>query len=88
MDICDSCVYIFFICRWFHGHISGKEAEKMILEKGKNGSFLVRESQSEPGNFVLSVRTEDRVTHVKIRCQVSCPKLFLIYELISLLAKQ
>lgn len=55
--------------RWFHGHISGKEAEKMILEKGKNGSFLVRESQSEPGNFVLSVRTEDRVTHVKIRCQ-------------------
>ncbi|KAK6622142.1 protein tyrosine phosphatase, non-receptor type 11 [Polyplax serrata] len=55
--------------RWFHGHISGKEAEKMILEKGKNGSFLVRESQSEPGHFVLTVRTEDRVTHVKIRCQ-------------------
>ncbi|KAK6618620.1 protein tyrosine phosphatase, non-receptor type 11 [Polyplax serrata] len=54
---------------WFHGHISGKEAEKMILEKGKNGSFLVRESQSEPGHFVLTVRTEDRVTHVKIRCQ-------------------
>ncbi|KAF5288720.1 hypothetical protein FQA39_LY15292 [Lamprigera yunnana] len=55
--------------RWFHGHLSGKEAEKLILERGKNGSFLVRESQSKPGDFVLSVRTDDRVTHVMIRCQ-------------------
>nr|CAD7264696.1 unnamed protein product [Timema shepardi] len=59
--------FIFFT--WFHGHLSGKEAEKLILEKGKNGSFLVRESQSKPGDYVLSVRTDDRVTHVMIRCQ-------------------
>ncbi|XP_067006544.2 tyrosine-protein phosphatase non-receptor type 11 isoform X2 [Anabrus simplex] len=58
--------------RWFHGHLSGKEAEKLILEKGKNGSFLVRESQSKPGDYVLSVRTDDRVTHVMIRCQDNC----------------
>lgn len=55
--------------RWFHGHLSGKEAEKLMLDKGKNGSFLVRESQSKPGDYVLSVRTEDRVTHVMIRYQ-------------------
>ncbi|XP_032594658.1 tyrosine-protein phosphatase corkscrew isoform X2 [Drosophila grimshawi] len=55
--------------RWFHGNLSGKEAEKLILERGKNGSFLVRESQSKPGDFVLSVRTEDKVTHVMIRWQ-------------------
>ena len=42
------------------------------MEKGKNGSFLVRESQSKPGDYVLSVRTDDKVTHVKIRCVVSC----------------
>jgi tyrosine-protein phosphatase non-receptor type 11 len=29
--------------RWFHGHLSGKSAEK-LLEKGKNGSFLVNHS--------------------------------------------
>lgn len=28
----------------------------------------MRESQSKPGDFVLSVRTDDRVTHVMIRC--------------------
>ncbi|XP_039152682.1 tyrosine-protein phosphatase corkscrew isoform X4 [Drosophila simulans] len=55
--------------RWFHGNLSGKEAEKLILERGKNGSFLVRESQSKPGDFVLSVRTDDKVTHVMIRWQ-------------------
>ncbi|XP_071109782.1 tyrosine-protein phosphatase non-receptor type 11-like isoform X1 [Haliotis cracherodii] len=53
--------------RWFHGHISGKEAEKCLMDKGKNGSYLVRESQSKPGDFVLSVRCEDKITHVKIR---------------------
>ncbi|KAK3105116.1 hypothetical protein FSP39_017556 [Pinctada imbricata] len=52
--------------RWFHGHISGKEAEKVLMEKGKNGSYLVRESQSKPGDFVLSVRCDDKVTHVMI----------------------
>uniref|UniRef100_A0A672T9A2 Protein tyrosine phosphatase non-receptor type 11a n=1 Tax=Sinocyclocheilus grahami TaxID=75366 RepID=A0A672T9A2_SINGR len=67
--------------RWFHGHLSGREAEKLLTEKGKNGSFLVRESQSHPGDFVLSVRTGDdktdtsdgkpKVTHVMIRCQFS-----------------
>ncbi|XP_013383779.1 tyrosine-protein phosphatase non-receptor type 11 [Lingula anatina] len=55
--------------RWFHGHISGKEAERVLVEKGRNGSFLVRESQSKPGDFVLSVRCEDKVTHIMIRTQ-------------------
>lgn len=54
--------------RWFHGNLSGKEAEKLVMERGKNGSFLVRESHSKPGDYVLTVRTDDKVTHVMIRC--------------------
>jgi len=59
--------------RWFHGHLSGVEAGKVLNEKGRNGSFLVRESQGHPGNYVLSVRSDDKgphdkVTHVMIRC--------------------
>ncbi|KAL4677430.1 hypothetical protein H8959_020104 [Pygathrix nigripes] len=60
--------------RWFHGHLSGKEAEKLLTDKTKYGSFLVRDSQSYPGDFVLSVCTGDdkgenndgksKVTHV------------------------
>ncbi|KAJ8265023.1 hypothetical protein COCON_G00141220 [Conger conger] len=65
--------------RWYHGHLSGRDAEKLLMEKGKPGSFLVRESQSKPGDFVLSVLTNEekqenmdrrtKVTHVMIRCQ-------------------
>lgn len=55
--------------RWYHGQLTAKEAEKIMFENGKNGSFLVRESQRQPGDFVLSVRTRDRVTHVIIRRQ-------------------
>uniref|UniRef100_A0A8C1ENW5 protein-tyrosine-phosphatase n=1 Tax=Cyprinus carpio carpio TaxID=630221 RepID=A0A8C1ENW5_CYPCA len=65
--------------RWYHGHLSGRDAEKLLTEKGKSGSFLVRESQSKPGDFVLSVLTNEekhenvdrktKVTHVMIRYQ-------------------
>ncbi|XP_053256788.1 tyrosine-protein phosphatase non-receptor type 11-like isoform X3 [Podarcis raffonei] len=66
--------------RWYHGHLTGKEAEKLLTEKGKPGSFLVRGSQSKPGDFVLSVLTNEdkadtgdrkpRVTHIMIRYQL------------------
>lgn len=53
--------------RWFHGNLTGKDAEILLGERGKSGSFLVRESQSKIGDFVLSVRINDKVTHIKIR---------------------
>lgn len=47
--------------RWFHGNLSGPEAARLVMERGKNGSFLVRESQSKPGEYALTVRTDDKV---------------------------
>jgi hypothetical protein len=44
-----------------------------MLDKGKNGSFLVRESQSKPGDFVLTVRYVLGPYHCCInleRCQI------------------
>eukprot|EP00118_Oscarella_pearsei_P028857 m.3128 g.3128 ORF g.3128 m.3128 type:complete len:588 (+) comp9068_c0_seq1:109-1872(+) len=53
--------------RWFHGALSGKEADTLLMDRGTNGSFLVRASSSKPGDYVLSVRCEERITHVIIR---------------------
>ena len=41
--------------RWFHGHLSGPVAEQM-LEKAKNGTFLVRNSHGAPSNYSISVK--------------------------------
>lgn len=69
----------FGICifRWYHGHLSGPNAEKLIRERDEPGTFLVRESLSKPGDFVLSALTDEmtssgrRVSHIKIMCKVS-----------------
>ncbi|RNA26896.1 tyrosine- phosphatase corkscrew isoform X2 [Brachionus plicatilis] len=54
--------------RYFHGAISGQEATKLLQDKGKPGSYLVRESRSEPQNYVLCVRCENnRVVHLIIK---------------------
>lgn len=53
--------------RWFHGSMSAKEAERLLLDKGKNGSYLVRESVRRPGDFALTIRSEDSFMHVMIR---------------------
>uniref|UniRef100_A0A8D3C7T7 protein-tyrosine-phosphatase n=1 Tax=Scophthalmus maximus TaxID=52904 RepID=A0A8D3C7T7_SCOMX len=62
--------------RWYHGHLSGPNAEKLLSAREEPGTFLVRESLSKPGDFVLSVQTDEkiktggkRVSHIKIMCQ-------------------
>ena len=42
--------------RWYHGGVSGTEAEMMLKDKGYTGSFLVRPSLHSPGDYVLSTR--------------------------------
>ena len=44
------------MCRWYHGNISGREAEILLLDKAPNGSYLVRASYHSPGDFVLSAK--------------------------------
>ena len=56
----------FFLSRWYHGRLSSKECERLLLQKGKQGSYLVRESQSQPGQFALAVRCKNGVQQVII----------------------
>ncbi|CAI9726957.1 tyrosineAbl-likeprotein kinase Abl-like isoform X3 [Octopus vulgaris] len=50
---------------WYHGPIS-RNASEYLLSSGINGSFLVRESESSPGQRSISVRYEGRVYHYRI----------------------
>ncbi|VDK29998.1 unnamed protein product [Gongylonema pulchrum] len=60
-----------FIERWFHAGLTGPEAERLLLTEGKHGTYLVRESQSSPGQFAISVKAaDDKVIHVRIYSKV------------------
>ena len=50
---CDHLKCFFF--RWFHGKITRAAAES-LLKQQQDGSYLIRESESTPGDFSLSVR--------------------------------
>ena len=44
------------------------DAEKKLLQTGNpTGTFLIRDSESKPGDYALSIRDGDRVTHYRIR---------------------
>ena len=53
----------------FHPSITGDEAERLLLSKEIDGCFLIRPSQHYPGDFTLSVKTGNRVTHIRIQNQ-------------------
>ncbi|XP_035212262.1 tyrosine-protein kinase Abl-like [Stegodyphus dumicola] len=63
---------------WYHGPISRNAAE-YLLSSGINGSFLVRESESSPGQRSISVRYEGRVYHYRIN-EDSDRKVFVTSE--------
>ncbi|XP_039263202.1 growth factor receptor-bound protein 2-like isoform X2 [Styela clava] len=52
---------------WYHGRISRLEAENILGQKPlPDGAFLIRESESSPGDFSLSVKYGDGVQHFKV----------------------
>lgn len=62
--------------RWFHPHLSGKEAEELLLKKGFHGYYLVRPSRNTIGDYTLSVRQKDKVVHIKISNTGDCYHLY------------
>ncbi|KAJ8386094.1 hypothetical protein AAFF_G00176880 [Aldrovandia affinis] len=50
---------------WFHENASRSQAEEMLISR-ELGAFLIRCSQSSPGDFSISVRHECDVQHFKV----------------------
>ena len=58
---------------WFHGRMSRDHAYRLLIESGKqDGMFLVRESTSVPGSFVLSLWNDHAAFHYQIRNHGHC----------------
>jgi len=51
---------------WYYGSIKRAKAEEILSRQPHDGAFLIRESESTPGNFSLSVKFGDEVLHYKV----------------------
>ncbi|NWS24882.1 GRAP protein, partial [Polioptila caerulea] len=52
--------------RWYAGRISRHLAEERLLQRNRLGAFLIRDSESTPGGFSLSVSYGKHVQHFKV----------------------
>ncbi|XP_038050530.1 phosphatidylinositol 3,4,5-trisphosphate 5-phosphatase 2B-like isoform X2 [Patiria miniata] len=51
---------------WYHGSITRLQTEECLMRANKTGSFLVRDSESFKGAYVLSVLCEGRIYQYRI----------------------
>ncbi|XP_048037055.1 ras GTPase-activating protein 1 [Megalobrama amblycephala] len=51
---------------WFHGKINKQEAYNLLMTVGQVGSFLVRPSDSTPGDYSLYFRNTETIRRFKI----------------------
>lgn len=52
---------------WYHGNISRVDAESLVKE---NGQFLVRDSSSKPGEYILTCKLKENSIHFVINKHV------------------
>lgn len=64
---------------WFFGNITRAEAE-LNLGSGINGSFLIRESESKPGQYSISLRFDGRVFHYRIHIDPTTEQYYVTPE--------
>ena len=56
------------IYSWFFGAVTRKHAENLLMQPfNDSGSFLIRNSESSPGDYALSIKYAGRVRHYKIK---------------------
>lgn len=51
---------------WFKGKLSRAQSEDLLGKESRDGIFVVRESESTPGDFSISVLHKGHVKHLKV----------------------
>jgi tyrosine-protein phosphatase non-receptor type 11 len=53
--------------RYYHGSIPHAQAMSLLNKCEQIGSFLVRDSETTPGDYVICVKTSDNIANIKIK---------------------
>lgn len=52
---------------WYYGNITRHQAECILNEKGEEGDFLIRDSESSPSDFSVSLKAVGKNKHFKVQ---------------------
>lgn len=52
---------------WYYGNITRHQAECILNERGEEGDFLIRDSESSPSDFSVSLKAVDKNKHFKVQ---------------------
>ncbi|XP_038576755.1 cytoplasmic protein NCK2-like isoform X1 [Micropterus salmoides] len=52
---------------WYYGNITRQQAECILNERGEEGDFLIRDSESSPNDFSVSLKASGKNKHFKVQ---------------------
>ncbi|XP_029980780.1 cytoplasmic protein NCK2a [Sphaeramia orbicularis] len=52
---------------WYYGNITRHQAECVLNERGEEGDFLIRDSESSPSDFSVSLKAVGKNKHFKVQ---------------------
>ncbi|XP_042190013.1 cytoplasmic protein NCK2b isoform X2 [Callorhinchus milii] len=52
---------------WYYGSVTRHQAEMVLNERGMDGDFLVRDSESSPSDFSISLKASGKNKHFKVQ---------------------
>uniref|UniRef100_A0A3B1J528 Cytoplasmic protein n=1 Tax=Astyanax mexicanus TaxID=7994 RepID=A0A3B1J528_ASTMX len=54
---------------WYYGNVTRHQAECALNERGMEGDFLIRDSESSPSDFSVSLKAAGKNKHFKVQLQ-------------------
>uniref|UniRef100_A0A3B4A700 Uncharacterized protein n=2 Tax=Periophthalmus magnuspinnatus TaxID=409849 RepID=A0A3B4A700_9GOBI len=52
---------------WYYGAVTRHQAECILNERGEEGDFLIRDSESSPSDFSISLKSAGKNKHFKVQ---------------------
>ncbi|CAG5865757.1 unnamed protein product [Menidia menidia] len=52
---------------WYYGNVTRHQAECVLNERGEEGDFLIRDSESSPSDFSVSLKAAGKNKHFKVK---------------------
>ncbi|XP_072307004.1 SH2/SH3 adapter protein Nck1 isoform X2 [Eucyclogobius newberryi] len=56
---------------WYYGKVTRHQAEVALNQRGSEGDFLIRDSESSPNDFSISLKAQSKNKHFKVQLKES-----------------